>query len=125
MNYDAPYLGYKDAVKKALGLGYYLSVDNGEEFSVNKSKDYDLIIEHIESVDDSHVHFWKKASEPKVTPCRSDNVRMFTVDGEKWYEYGYMYLVICDVDYDETINDYSVGKYVEEIVADETYIEEM
>ncbi len=41
------------------------------------------------------------------------------------YEYGYMYLVICDVDYDETINDYSVGKYVEEIVADETYIEEM
>ena len=50
---------------------------------------------------------------------------MFTVDGEKWYEYGYMYLVICDVDYDETINDYSVGKYVEEIVADETYIEEM
>ena len=66
MNYDAPYLGYKDAVKKALGLGYYLSVDNGEEFSVNKSKDYDLIIEHIESVDDSHVHFRFTRFLPKV-----------------------------------------------------------
>lgn len=46
-------------VKQALKLGYFISVDDGEDVPCKKSRSYLEIMSHIQACDDEYLHFDK------------------------------------------------------------------
>lgn len=47
-------------IKEAIALGYYVSVDNGEEVVLKKSQDCTAILKEMFSVDEEHLRFHTK-----------------------------------------------------------------
>ena len=57
------YYGYKAVVLNAIEKGYSISVNNGEEWSTNKSTDYMEVIKDIETVDVCDLNFFDKSDK--------------------------------------------------------------
>lgn len=62
-NESSYYYGYKGLVLNAIDKGYSVSVNNGEEWSTDKSRDYKEVIKDIETVDECDLHFFDKSGE--------------------------------------------------------------
>ena len=62
-NESGYYYGYKGIVLNAIEKGYSISVNNGEEWSTDKSTDYMEVIKDIETVDDCDLNFFDKSDK--------------------------------------------------------------
>ena len=83
---------YIELVKKALYLGYTVSVWDGEEWQVKRSNLYKAIVDAIESVEEAQVRFRDCAGE--IT--------------------GWALIIPFGVDPDETLADYQ-GEWIDSI----------
>jgi len=111
-NKDNPYYSWKGLVINALSYpDIYISVNDGEEWQVSKSRSFKQIREAIESVDESSLAFWstKKATKnmfDKDSEERHSSVR----DGKRYWLLGYAYVNLFnsleETVYDSTYNDY-------------------
>lgn len=53
-------------VRRALDLGYVVSVNDSEEFTIKRSDNYQDIINALQTTDDDYLHFYKAGSRNRT-----------------------------------------------------------
>ena len=92
-NESGYYYGYKGIVLNAIDKGYSISVNNGEEWSTDKSTDYIEVIKDIETVDDCDLNFFDKS--------------------DKYV--GWAKIILYN-DYNESVSDYTANDEMESLI---------
>lgn len=110
------YYGYKGAVLNALAQGYSVSVYDGEEWSLERSKSFKHIIEEIEGVEDCSLAFWHKEN-------LLEQLEVYEGD-EGHYEIGGAYIIPFLNGYEDSVSDFHNNKFMDKIFRNPNYKED-
>ena len=92
----------KMVAEKAIGFGWSVSVGDGEEWPLKKSKDLDSIFAEVGHTDETHFQFFR---EDAVVGSGYEKV------GWVWFVHGNDEDVVTDYTDNERINELMVGVY--------------
>lgn len=111
---DAHYLSWKGMVVKALSYkDVHISVHDGEEYVISKSRSLKDIRDAVESVDDCRLVFWstKKATEDMFDPT-SDERHSVKNKSKRYWHLGEAYVVLWNDLYD-SVSDTTSNQYMD------------
>ena len=116
---DSPNVSWKGAVLRAFCAGFVVSVDDGMEWVVSKSDNFEEIRDAVESVDDCVLQFW--ATNPVYTDDGKEERHKVTVDGKDYWDIGWMQIILSNEPY-EHISDYNVNHFMEWLATNPHYV---
>jgi len=111
---DCFFLSWKGMVIKALSYkDVYISVHDGEEWVVSKSRSLKDIREAVESVDDCRLIFWstKRATKDMLDP-NSEERHSVERKGKRYWHLGEAYVVLWNSLYD-SVSDTTLNQYMD------------
>jgi hypothetical protein len=109
---EHPYYSWKGMVINAIARGYYLSVNDGEEWQVSKSQSFYDISEAVNSVDECRIAFWSdKKAFTKMDDETSEERHSVEKDGKRFWLLGGAHVVLWN-ELHESVSDTTSNEYM-------------
>ena len=123
-NTDNLYLSWVGTVLQALSYPeIHISVDDGGEWVVSKSRNFDKIAEAIESVDQSTLAFWStKRATQNMFDKDSPERKCVEVNGKMYWLLGHAYVNLFN-SLDESVYDHTANDYLDLFCINPSYKE--
>ena len=107
-----PFLSWVGTVLVALDKGYSVSVNDGEEWVVNRSRNFQEIKWAVDSVDECTLGIWVRGE--------LDHRPVANVDGQSWSNVGYCYVHHYD-GLEGSVYDSTANEWIDDICKNPNY----
>ena len=118
---DNPFYSWKGMIINALAKGYFVSVFDGEEWQVSKSRSFKQIADAILSVDESRVAFWSEwKSFRKLNDESSGERHSVERNGKSYWHLGEAVITLWN-DLHDSVSDTTDNEYMDIICENVNY----